>query len=60
VTVWQEGDDDDGPVCLSCLVRAPRPGSLFCSRLCRVLHALRRFWAGAEHELARLPRPAGL
>jgi hypothetical protein len=45
VTVWQDGDDDDGPVCLNCLVRAPRPGSVYCSRLCRWLDALRKLGA---------------
>lgn len=62
MTVWQEGDDDGDldVVCLSCLVRPPRPRSLYCSRLCRVLHALRAFWAEAELVLAELPRPAGL
>jgi hypothetical protein len=61
VTVWHEGDDDEADVvCLSCLVRPPRPGSLYCSRLCRVLHALRAFWTEAEQLLAELPRPSGL
>jgi hypothetical protein len=62
LTVWHEGDDDDEPdvVCLSCLVRPPRPGSVYCSRLCALLGRLRRLWAEAEAELARLPRPAGL
>jgi len=42
VTLWREGDDDEADiVCLTCLVRPPRPGSVYCSRLCRALHALR-------------------
>jgi hypothetical protein len=59
-------DDDEGQgdehavVCLSCLVRPPRPGSVYCSRLCRVLHVLRRLGALAEEVWAELPRPAGL
>jgi hypothetical protein len=28
-------------MCLTCLVRPARPGSPYCSRLCRVFHALR-------------------
>lgn len=43
MTVWQEGDGGEpGIVCLTCLIRPPRPGSVYCSRLCRVLGALRR------------------
>ena len=39
-------DDEAGerrarPLCLTCLRRESRPGSVYCSRLCRVLHALR-------------------
>ena len=29
-------------VCLNCLIRPPRPGSVYCSRLCRWLDALRK------------------
>lgn len=60
MTVWQEGDDDDGPVCLSCLIREPRPGSVYCSKLCALLGRLRRLWAEAGQVWAELPRPAGL
>jgi|HubBroStandDraft_3_1064219.scaffolds.fasta_scaffold14472_5 hypothetical protein len=58
------GDDDQGDelelVCLSCLIRPPRPGSVYCSRLCAVMGRLRRLWAEAEQAQAELPRPAGL
>jgi hypothetical protein len=60
---WDDDEDQaDEPavVCLSCLVRPPRPGSLYCSRLCRLLHALRALWAELVAELAKAPRPAGL
>ena len=35
--------DEDPPevLCLTCLRRPSRPGSVYCSALCRVLHALR-------------------
>jgi hypothetical protein len=59
---WDDDEDQADPavVCLSCLVRPPRPGSVYCSRLCRVLHVLRRLGALAEEVWAELPRPAGL
>lgn len=31
------GDQDHAPLCLTCLHRPARPGSLYCSRLCRWL-----------------------
>ena len=37
-------DEDEGQaevLCLTCLHRPARPGSLYCSALCRVLNALR-------------------
>jgi hypothetical protein len=62
VSTWTGEDEteDDGPVCLNCLVRPPRPGSVYCSRLCRFLGRLRRFGVLAELVLAELPRPVGL
>jgi hypothetical protein len=37
-----DDDEDQAEVlCLTCLRRPSRPGSLYCSALCRVLHALR-------------------
>lgn len=35
------GHDDDGSRCAACLIRPARPGSPYCSALCRILHALR-------------------
>jgi hypothetical protein len=35
-----DGEDDDGPVCLVCLVRPALPGSPYCGRFCRWLHRL--------------------
>jgi hypothetical protein len=32
-------------LCVSCLIREVRPGSVYCSRLCRFLYALRRLGA---------------
>jgi hypothetical protein len=42
-----EGDERLVVVCIGCLCRPARPGSLYCSRrvLCRVLHALGRLGA---------------
>jgi hypothetical protein len=40
--------DEDPPevLCLTCLRRPSRPGSVYCSALCRVLHALRLTFLG--------------
>jgi hypothetical protein len=40
------GDEEEAQerlevMCLTCLRRPSRPGSVYCSRTCRVLHALR-------------------
>jgi hypothetical protein len=36
-----EPDEQAEAMCLACLVRPSRPGSVYCSALCRALHALR-------------------
>jgi hypothetical protein len=53
MTEPQDQADEPEVMCLACLVRPVKPGEVFCSWLCRVLHALRlaRFTA---------PRPARL
>lgn len=45
MSTWSDPDetDDDGPVCLNCLVRPARPDSPYCGRLCRFLGRLRGF-----------------
>lgn len=37
-----QGTDDEPALCLTCLCRPSRPGSLWCSRLCRLMDFGRR------------------
>jgi hypothetical protein len=53
-------DESDDPVCITCLIRPPKPGSVYCSRLCRLFGRLRGLWAEAEELLAQLHQPVGL
>jgi hypothetical protein len=42
LTAEHDQGADDAPMCLNCLHRPARPGSLWCSRFCRLLDFGRR------------------